>query len=407
MEPERQRRLDELIGAHLDGALDVAGSEELLAIISADSDARRDFARSVAFDTVLPRVARRPRLRIVHWSGIAAAAALLVGIGVWTTLTPGTGPVIEGDSTVAVVRDGGELTLAAAGALRDGDQLRVVHGTAALRWPDEGTRMVLGTGSVLALVHAGPSKEVDLQTGWVDVAAGHQTGERHLTVRTAQAAVEVVGTRFTVANVAGTSAIDVTEGAVAVSAGGAKQTVASGQRAVVAASGGLQIASRDSLAVSGSTGPGAHLDLATYQAEQGRGWDGTPGPDGLIAVHDATAERVTDPRLPAGYAHLWPDLVIEADVTLARPGTLALFLVCRRPDGSDWTGNYTVQKVLPAGRHQRIWTIADLRPEKGSPLADALGARITKVAVCAWTQPVGLVVHQVVVRNAGADSLRH
>jgi hypothetical protein len=408
VEPDLQRRLDELIGAHLDGALDATQAEELAVILAGDRDARRDFARSVAFETVLPRVAPRPRLRLVYRaSALAAAAVLLVGVGWWLARPMGDGPELESGGIAVILRGGHELTPAMAGVLRDADVVQVQAGPVALRWPTEGTRMVLGSGSVLTLTHGGPTKDVELRSGWVDVAAAHQTNGRHLTVRTAQAAVEVVGTRFVVAHAAGNSSIEVAEGAVAVQAGGARRTVEHGQRAVVSPGGALQVGSRDGIAPAGASGPGARLDVAAWQADQGRDWEGTMGRDGLVALVEQTAERVGNPQRMAGYAHLWPDLSIDVDVTLTHPGTLALFLVCRRPDGSDWTGNYTVQELLPAGRHRRAWSIADVRIEKGTPLAEALGARITRVVACGWNQPVGLVVHEVVVRNGGSEALPH
>ena len=285
----------------------------------------------------------------------------------------------------------------------------------------------------MQLVAAGPAKELLLEDGTVMVEAGLQDGPRHLLVRTRQLSVAVVGTRFRVSNTAGTSTVAVEHGTVMVDAGDGAQAVTAGQTATSHATGtpgsGMQRGSPlavSSAAIStpsttpsstpsaitpaGQPGPllpGARLDAAAWQAVNGVGWTGTLRPDGIAAIIDtATAERIQTPQRPEGYARLLPDLRITADISLNRPATVAVFLVCRQPDGREWLGNYRIDVALPAGRHQCTWTMADLTVEKGPTVAAAQGARIASVVVCAWHQPVGLVVHTVAVGNAGAAARR-
>jgi ferric-dicitrate binding protein FerR (iron transport regulator) len=409
MVPDPRRRLEELIGAHLDDALDGAEIEELAAILAADGAARAIFARSLAMDTALARVVvrRRPPLRL--WLACAAAAALVaIGLGLWRLGGGAPGPVLESGGGAVVLRAGRSLDAAAAGRLRPADRISAGAGDAVIAWTDEGTRATLGAGGSLEIVAPGPAKELLLRDGQVTVAAGAQAGSRHLLVRTGRLSVTVVGTRFRVAESAGASSVAVEHGAVAVDAGDGPRTVAAGQVAIRPVSKPLWVspAGEDTAALLVGM-PGARLDAAAWGADHGVGWRGSVRADGIAAIVDTpTAERVQNPPRLQGYARLLPDLAITADISLTRQATVALYLICRRPDGSDWIGNYLARIELPAGTHRHAWSMADLGVEKGTAIADAQGARLVSVAVCAWPQPAGLVVHEVTVGNAGALALR-
>ncbi len=400
MDPDRLHRLQELTGRHLDDELDPAGHDELAGLLEADGEARRVFARSVAIDQALPRVVvRRGALR--RWwptVAISASAALLaVGIGLWS-LRAGSGPqLVPGDAVV--VREGRQLPSASAGRLRTGDAVRAGAQPAVLSWSDEGSRLELAPGGELRLDRAGPDKALVLAGGRIVVEAGPQTGDRHLRVGTDRLSAEVVGTRFTVSADAAGSTLAVEHGTVAVTAGTVQRRVAAGELAVASATAPLWVAP---VAAAARTAPGLRIDADAWRAAGGAEWIGTVDGDALTARVEATAERVQPPQRLAGYAWLNPDLRVTADIELARPATLAVILVCRRPDGSDWIGNYSLKAVLPAGRHRRSWTIADALLEQGAPLSAAIGARIVTAAVCAWNQPSGLVVHRVAVGNASA-----
>ncbi len=408
MAPE-PRQLAELIGLHLDGALDAAQTSELADRLAADPAARQQFARSVALDTVLPDIAGqlqapRPVLRLRWWSAAAAAAALVVATGLWLRSDTG-GPRLDPGSHALVMRSGSELL--APTDLRRGDVIRAVEGPVTLVWADEGTRVTLQPDSALELVRSGPDKDLVLRIGQVDVEAGTQSGVNHLSVHSGRLTATVVGTRFRVTGSRdGGGSVAVEHGLVAVDDGAQRHTVAAGQALFAGASGPAWVSPVGmDLQAPLAAAPGAQLDVAHWQAERGAGWAGTEHDGALLAKVEATAERVQDPERLAGYAWLLPDLAITADIRLAKPGTLAVILICRRPDGRDWIGNYSVREELPAGRHQRRWSLADLRPEKGAPLAEAMGARVVSVAVCAWHQPVGLVVQSVAVTNS--TTVRH
>lgn len=402
MSPEQQTRLDQLIGGHLDGALDADQVRELAALLQADGEARRAFARSLAMDTALPRaVRRRPALRLL-WPALAAAAVLAIAVATWLLASP-AGPRLEPGGTAVVVRQGRELPADAAGALRDADRVRTAEGKAVLVW-SEGTRVTLDAGSRLDLVAAGPRKELYLDGGRIDVEAAIQTPGKALAVRTDRLAVAVVGTRFRVASAPGASSVAVTHGSVALSAGGVQQTVSAGQLAVSSGSQPVWISPAGQDA--GALLDGAvHIDAKAFELDDGRDWRATLRDGSLVAVPEETAERVENPILLDGYTRMLPDLAIDADVTLAGPGTLAVILICRRADGRDWLGNYSLKAKLPAGRHRRSWSAADLQIEQGAAIAQAHGARLVRVAVCAWPRGAGLQVHHVAIRH-GAGALR-
>lgn len=402
MSPEQQSRLDQLIGGHLDGALDAAQVRELAELLQADGEARRAFARSLAMDTALPRVMRRRTALRLLWPALAAAAVLAIAVGAWLLSAP-AGPTLEPGSQAMVVRLGRELAADAAGELRDADRVRTTDGKAVLAWP-EGTRVVLGAGSRLDLVAAGPRKELYLDGGRIEVDAAVQTAGSALAVRTDRLAIAVVGTRFRVASTPGSSSLAVEHGSVAVSAGGEKHTVSAGQLAVSTGSRPMWVspAGQDANAMLAGD---VRLDAIAFNFDNGRNWVGTLRDDSLIAVPEATAERIENPLLLDAYTRLLPDLTVDADITLAKPGTLAVIMICRRADGRDWLGNYSVKADLPAGRHRRTWTAADLQIEQGAAIAAANGARLVKVAVCAWPRGTGLQVHSVAIGH-GAGAMR-
>lgn len=400
MSPDQQSRLDQLIGGHLDGALDAAQVRELAELLQADGEARRAFARSLAMDTALPRVVRRRSALRLLWPALAAAAVLAIAVGAWLLASP-AGPRLEPGSAAVVVRQGRELAADAAGALRDADRVRTADSKAVVVWP-EGTRVTLGAGSRLDLVAAGPRKELYLDGGRIEVEAAVQTASSALAVRTDRLAIAVVGTRFRVASAPGSSSLAVEHGSVAVSAGGEQHTVSAGQLAVSTGSQPMWVSPAGQDANTMLAGD-VRLDAIAFNLDSGRDWVGTLRDDSILAVPEATAERIENPLLLDAYTRLLPDLAVEADVTLAKPGTLAVIMICRRADGRDWLGNYSVKADLPAGRHRRSWTAADLQIEQGAAIAAANGARLVKVAVCAWPRGTGLQVHAVAIgHSAGA-----
>lgn len=402
--PADHRRLDELIGSHLDGRLGDDETRELARLLAADREARQRFARSLALDTVLPRAVRRRNPLLRWWPAMAAAATLVAGLGLWLAAgDDGAGPVLEPGGRVVVARAGIDLAEPPRGRLHLGDIVRPIEGPATLAWPEESTRTVLQAGSVLELAGAGPAKDLVLRSGQMAVEAGRQDGDRRLSVRAGRITASVVGTRFRVAAGEGSSSVAVEQGSVSIAAGTERHTVGAGQLVVAAGTAPVWVSRPgDEVGQMLAASAGAHLDAAAWTADRGRDWTGTVRDGRLVAQVEATAERIQNPmRLDDGYARLLPDLAITADLSLSRPGTLAIFLICRRPDGRDWIGNYTVKQDLQPGRHRLAWSYADLGIEKGVPIADALGARIASVAVCAW-QPAGLTIASVTVGNAAA-----
>lgn len=396
MTPEMQKRFDQLVGSHLDGALDAERTRELAELLAADGDARRAFARALAMDTALPQALPRRRPALLLWS-TAAAALLAIGVG-WWLLRHEHGPRIEGPDAI-VLRDGRELPVAAAGSLRTADRIRTAGSPAVLRW-SEGTHAILAPAGTLDLLAAGPDKALHLDTGRLEIDAAPQGAERRLRVTTADLAASVIGTRFRIARQGGASSLAVEHGSVAVEAGSERRTISAGQLAVRSADRPMWVSQPGQDLQALFAEPVVRLDAAACARDRGAGWIGRAHDGSLVAIAEATAERIANPHRDTGYTSLMPGLVIDADITLGQPATVAVFLICRRPDGRDWIGNYAVKIELPAGRHRRSWNAADLAVEKGAPLTEALGGRIAMVAVSAWPTGAGLRLHGLDIAHA-------
>lgn len=400
MTPQMQNRLDQLVGAHLDGALDAERTRELAELLAADGDARKAFARALAMDTALPQVARRRRAPLLLlWACSAAAALLALGVA-WWLLREAPGPRVDGDGAV-VMRAGREIPAADAGPLRAADSLHAAGAPAVVLWP-EGTRAVLAAGGRLDLIAAGPAKDLHLDEGSLDVDAAPQVGDRSLLLRAEGLSASVVGTRFRLARNAGATTLSVQHGSVAVQAGSERRTVAAGQLAVASTAVPLWISPPGQDMSAALAEPSLRLDADAFTRERGAGWTGTVRDGALIAKAEGTAERIANPNRDAGYTALLPDVVVDIDVTLAKPSTVAVFLISRRPDGRDWIGNYALKADLPAGRTRRSFTATDLTVEKGRPVAEAFGGRVGGIAVCAWPAGAGLRLHRLDLVHAAA-----
>ncbi len=191
---------------------------------------------------------------------LVASTAGLIGVGM-RSLKAGAiaATVVSADGRV-VVRRGGVERLASPGMdLYHGDQLAVpADATAVLDLPDR-SRAELGSESTLTFPDLGGDAPLELQGGFLAVDAAERPADHPLTIRTPDARVEVLGTRFTLGADAEETHLRVAEGLVHLVRvdDGASVDVAGGHRAEVADDDRTGLRSRVTL-------PGAALIIASH-----------------------------------------------------------------------------------------------------------------------------------------------
>ncbi len=206
------QRLDELIHAHLDGALSPADRAELEQHLLASPEARRRFWDETAWHGRLHEAAQlawsapaaapaAPRRRTGWWLGalgLAAAAALALWLRPAADSVP-TGPRVAHVDGAGVVRRAGIEQPAAAGlAVQAGDELQVAEGGALRLALANGTRLDLAGGSRL-VVRDADARQLDLRAGRVTADVHPQPAGRQLVLTTPLARATVHGTVFTLA----------------------------------------------------------------------------------------------------------------------------------------------------------------------------------------------------------------
>lgn len=103
-----------------------------------------------------------------------------------------------------------------------------------------------------------------------------------------------------------------------------------------------------------------------------------------LPIADGRVTRLTTPaRRPGGYVRLGDNLRCTVRLTVDRPTTLALLLVCDQPGGEAmWVGNLQAERAIPAGTHEIVLTSADLRLATGA--SPAVGSRVIAASVMCW-----------------------
>ncbi len=405
--------LDRLIALHLDDALDAASAQYLHEHLRTDADARRLLLSAATQAAVLPRVALEsglthaaravpaPRRRLT-WQrvGLATAAALMVGVGLWWSqaersasdvhLVPGAGAVL--------MRDG--LPLSAATTMQRGDRVQTGTTGSRLDWSTEKTAIVLDADTQVVIEELGTHKRLRLERGSMTADVAPQ-GDGGLSVETRFGVVEVVGTRFQVQVDAHDSRVTVEHGAVRV------RHV--GETTAVTVSAGFAV-SLDAQRVS-QPGPLALLPLATATAAStpatvakpvrvgaatfraDAGWEGDLVADTIRArpVTGTVVRRITTPVFrPDGLARI--DVALRCSVALEveQATTLAVLLVCDHSDGgSRWLANVQAERRIPAGSQQVTFAWADFQLTTAGPPPPP-GSRIVAIAVMSWQSATDL-----------------
>jgi len=213
-----------LLAQALDPADGDAVARSVLARIEAQSSASA-MVRSVQ-RSIRPRRRTRPISRL-PW--MLATAALLAVAALWWLL--GSAPSIASlaAGTASITREGRTLPASAGTRLLTGDRI-TADSTATVLWPD-GSELMLAAGSGLSL-----SPSPQLERGSVDASIAHQPAGAPFIVATAEAQVEVLGTRFRLIADAGSTRCDLHTGAVRVTrlTDGRSLQLAPGQSATIA-----------------------------------------------------------------------------------------------------------------------------------------------------------------------------
>ncbi len=189
------------------------------------------------------RLRRRPRRSSFAPIGIAAAlaAALVLGVLAFWHLGQSHAQAVDAAVRLASVADA-RLTRASGSAEAGGDGMAVAagdqvwvgaQGAATLAWAREDTAIALAAGSRATLERADAGKRLRLDAGELSASVAPQPAGQPLIISTAQCAITVVGTRFTLAATPTRTRLRVAEGLVRMRAVGATQevAVAAGQEA--------------------------------------------------------------------------------------------------------------------------------------------------------------------------------
>jgi ferric-dicitrate binding protein FerR (iron transport regulator) len=278
---------------HLDGLASPGERQRLERILRADAQARVDFLRLARQHGELaellksgqeqPRqhppaagarrggAPRQPIVRVARWPGLIAAGAA-AGLGLTFLILPRAGapsaPPLAQEPTAPAPATSPVPTAAAAPglpklvgdwqdfavelasgedvtrrALLPGDRLTVgLTGNATLAYAD-GTQVVVGRASRVTIPASATAQDIALilDAGVLEAEVAQQPPHHPMVVRTATAALEVVGTRFRISVAPGSSRLEVAHGGVRITGAGDKGSalVAAGQSADTARPGPL------------------------------------------------------------------------------------------------------------------------------------------------------------------------
>ncbi len=225
--------LDALLGQLADDLLDEHGHARLGDLLAAGAEARRRYRAFMALhaalhwdyaaaartqaDDAIAAAQQAPRRR--SWPMIAAAAAVLMaalGLGLWSFA--GAPPSLIATSEVAggvlTWTDGASRRVLFGGEAQGPGQFRLegAAASATLRFRD-GSTVTLAGDCELTVADDG-QKRLQLVAGALTAEVQPQPAGRPLLVRTGTAALEVVGTRFTVTANERLTTLDVEHGRV-------------------------------------------------------------------------------------------------------------------------------------------------------------------------------------------------
>ena len=245
-----------LVDDYLAGTLDDARQAELERTLRAEPQARRLFWIAVNHEVLLrknafagssadvpPVVIRQSsawwRRAPLRW---AAAALLMLAVGGAALLGHfgGGGPVAEIAGLIAgeepgVLRHVNRSTVALRDGLlvSSGDRIELAAGaTLDLRWRSEQTRFALSGEARVVISQEAAGARLRLDQGTLVAEVAHQSPGQSVVITTPQAAVTVIGTRFSVIAAEARTSVDVEQGRVRVADHGTSVDVEAGGRAL-------------------------------------------------------------------------------------------------------------------------------------------------------------------------------
>lgn len=230
--------LDRLIDDYLDGSATAEQVADLDRRLRADDATLRRFTQLARNHDALRELVRddrlatptaitgprRPRRRLRtphrrrHLAVLAAVAAVLVlGLSWWRFAPDGRGSwrlaVVASEGDTVIERDGHGLDATAGFALHSGDRIMLGEdGSCRLRDAD-GSELLLQASTRLLLLDR-PGKHAHLETGEVHATIAEQQPGDELSLATADALVEVLGTRFVLGHRDSATYLRVEEGRV-------------------------------------------------------------------------------------------------------------------------------------------------------------------------------------------------
>ena len=210
-----QRACDRLLSSVLGSEWERQRVKDSILAAVQGHDERRQRAR-VLRDTTAPKF--WPRL--AWWAGLAATAAVVVGLNVWLLrkISAPASPVelVDVRENVAIERGGRSFTATASIPLQTGDTLQISpEGSASVRFADD-TRLSLESGASITL-RGDDAKQIELTAGRLRAHVAKQASGHHVVIRTPLAAVTVHGTAFALDASARSTRLDVSEGWVRMS----------------------------------------------------------------------------------------------------------------------------------------------------------------------------------------------
>jgi ferric-dicitrate binding protein FerR (iron transport regulator) len=171
----------------------------------------------------------RRRTALPRWTGWAAAACVLVGLGIgWRLMTggPNIGPTPAVAETIP-----NPLPLTGNGKIAVNQELRSGSIASEFVLAGEKTKLTLAPNSTFAYTGDSAGKHFKLTTGRIECQVDKQPAGKPLVIETPQGTVTVVGTQFNVTTSTGWTRVKVDEGTVRVmrQSDGASVDVSAGQ----------------------------------------------------------------------------------------------------------------------------------------------------------------------------------
>ena len=214
------RRFDEKRAAFVARVKDVAAVAPSVAL--AEGDFVRAVQRRVGLEKEPSAFARwrrwwaaRPR---IVWAAAVRAACVLAAMIFLRPAAPPKLPDVrlaETRGDVRVWRDQQTMAATSGFALRAGDWvLTGDNGSAAVEFPGETTRIVLGAKAEFGVVTARPGKQLKLVAGTLTASVARQSASQPMLLRTPTARAEVLGTKFELSANKTATQLRVTEGRV-------------------------------------------------------------------------------------------------------------------------------------------------------------------------------------------------